>query len=235
MLVITCSSNFLGIVPDGDYVPGYLGRLLHENRFNHELFVMTGHNQDEGSLYISSKLVTNETSYRSFLRSLITQNESALNYITQVLYPPIFDGSQGYTSQAERNNLTIADAVIVCNTRSINQARFRPPTYAYEWFVPPAVHGADLQYTFYDFGPVAGINTTVAEILQGYILQFAETGKPSDPDFPPAGSGFRIQHVGSDFVGPALYDGGVERVPDRCWFWKAVAYLLYDEESVFYF
>ncbi len=123
---------------------------------------MTGHNQDEGSRFIQNTVVIDEPSYAAYLKSLITplaSNDSALNYITQVLYPPIFDGSQGYTTQAERNNLTIADASLVCNTRFLNQAAFRPPTYAYEWSVPPAVHQADLAYTFYDFGPSPGVNT----------------------------------------------------------------------------
>lgn len=192
---------------------------------------MTGHNQDEGSLFISSKQVIDEVSYRAFLQSLIpeiVQNRSALNYITQVLYPPVFDGSQGYTSQTERNNLTIADAVIVCHTRSMNQARFLPPTYAYEWFVPPAAHGADLKYTFYDFGPVASVNTTVAKILQGYLLHFAETGRPNDPTgsmFPSAKSGRTVQHIGSDFIGPTLDERGVQKLSKRCQFWESAPYL----------
>lgn len=189
---------------------------------------MTGHNQDEGSIFIPNSLITDEASYTSYLKSLISplaQNASALNYITQVLYPPIFDGSQGYASQTERNNLTIADAEFVCNAWSLNQANFRPETYAYEWFVPPAVHGADLPYTFYDFEPVAGINSTVAETLQGYLLHFAETGQPARSIFPPATPGLKVQHVGNNFIGPTSYEEGVKRLSERCRFWQSVPYL----------
>lgn len=102
---------------------------------------MTGHNQDEASRYVPNSLITNEASYAAYLESIImplANNATALNFITQVLYPPVFDGSQGYTNQTERNNLTVADA-FVCNARFMDQASFVPETYAYEFSVPPAI------------------------------------------------------------------------------------------------
>lgn len=192
---------------------------------------MTGHNQDEGSRFIQDTVVIDESSYAAYLRSLITplaSNDSALNYITQVLYPPIFDGSQGYTTQAERNNLTIADASFVCNTRSLNQAAFRPPTYAYEWSVPPAVHGADLAYTFYDFDPSLGVNTTVAETMQRYFARFAETGQPNAPTLPlfkAARGELTVQEMGNDGIGPMLDERGIKQLAERCRFWQEVPYL----------
>ena len=192
---------------------------------------MTGHNQDEGSRFVPNTLVTDEASYEAYLKSLIiplASNASALRFISQTLYPPIFDGSQGYTNQTERNNLTIADATIVCNARFMDQASFIPQTYAYEWFVPPAVHGADLLYTFYDFTPMPGVNTTVAEILQGYIARFVQTGQPNAPSLPPfpAGRpGLQVQNLGDDFVGPISDERGIKRLPERCKFWQELPYL----------
>ena len=221
----------LGVVPDNDYVPDLPGKLFEQGRFDHTLSVMTGHNQDEGSRFVPNTLITNESSYEAYLKSLIiplTKNVTALNFITQTLYPPVFNGSQGYTNQTERNNLTIADATIVCNARFMDQASFVSPTYAYEWSVPPAVHGADLPYTFYDFGPVPGVNTTVAEIMQGYITRFTETGQPNAPTLPfftPARPGLTVQNLGSDFVGPMLDEGGIKQLPERCQFWQDVPYL----------
>lgn len=88
--------------------------------------------------------------------------------VTQALYAPIFDSSQGYTTQTERNNLTIADITIVRNTRVLNQASFHPIPYAYEFSLPPALHGVHPSYTFYDVGTALGVNnTTVAGIMQG--------------------------------------------------------------------
>ena len=226
----------LGIVPDDDYVPNLPGKLFQQERFDHNLFVMTGHNQDEASRFIDNPLITNESSYAAFIESLITplaNNATALNFITQELYPPIFDGSQGYTNQTERNNLTFSDA-FVCNARFMDQASFVPGTYAYEFSVPPAIHGADVAYTFYDFGPVSGVNTTVAEIMQGYLTRFAETGQPNHPMLPFFGRarpGLTVQNLGSDFVGPMLDERGIKQLSERCRFWQDVPYLL-DYQSV---
>jgi len=192
---------------------------------------MTGHNLDEGSIFIQNTVVTDESTYAAYLKSLIiplASNDSALNHITQVLYPPIFDGSQGYTTQTERNNLTIADACFVCHTRFLNQAAFRPPTYAYEWTVPPGLHGADLAYTFYDFGPSPSVNTTLAETMQRYLARFAETGQPNAPTVPlfeGARGSFMVQELGSDGIGPMLDEGGIKPLRERCRFWQEVPYL----------
>lgn len=218
------------IVPDSEYVPDLPGKLFQQGRFDHTLSVMTGHNQDEGSLFAPNTFVTNESSYESYLKSLITplaNNATALRYITQTLYPPVFDGSQGYTNQTERNNLTVAD-VFVCNARFMDQASFTPTTYAYEFSVPPALHGTDVPYTFYDFGPVPGVNTTVAEILQGYLTRFAETGQPNGPTLPsfgPARPGVTVQNLGSDFVGPMPDERGIKQLSERCRFWQDTPYL----------
>ncbi|KUL86015.1 hypothetical protein ZTR_06467 [Talaromyces verruculosus] len=203
-----------GITVDGDYVPSLPGRLLQQGKFDKTVHVMTGHNGDEGSRFVPSTIVTNESSYREFLQSVfpsLVDKPEELFFITQTLYPPIFSGDQGYTTQTERNNITIADAAQVCNTRYMNQAPFLPATYAYQFSMPPALHGADLSYTFYDFGSAVdgydddGVNATVAMILQRYITQFAATGSPNAPElpyFPPTTGGLAVQNLGSDFVGP---------------------------------
>ena len=177
----------LGIVPDNDYVPDSTGKLLKQGHFDKTLSVITGHNQDEGSRFVQNSEITNDTYYASYLESLITplaEDPDTLAFITRSLYPPVFDGSQGYTNQAQRNNLTVAHAEFVCNTLFMNQASFFHPTYAYQFSVPPAIHGADLTFTFYDFDPSPGVNTTVAKIMQYYIARFAQTGQPNAPGLP---------------------------------------------------
>lgn len=226
---------FLGVVPDDDYVPNLPGKLFEQGRFDRTLSVMTGRDQDEGSRFVPNTLITNEASYAEYLRSLIiplAHRPTDLNYITNVLYPPVFDGSYGYINQVERNNRTIADLAIVCNARFIDQAGFHPKTYAYEYSVPPPVHGTDLTYTFYDFGPVAGVNTTLAEIMQGYLIRFAETGQPNAPIlpyFPPSNSGQTVQNLGIDFVGPIQDERGIKQLQERCRFWQDVPYLVSDQ------
>ena len=223
--------GLLGLVSDGDYVPNLPSKLFQQERFDHTIFVMTGHNQDEASLFVPNSFITNESSYAAYLKSVIlplASNATALNFITQELYPPVFDGSQGYTTQTERTNLTLAD-IFVCNARFMDQASFVHKPYAYEFSVPPAVHGADVVYTFYDFGSVSGVNTTLAEIMQGYLTRFAETGQPNHPSLPffgPTGPRLTVQNLGSDFVGPMLDERGIKQLPKRCRFWQDVPYLL---------
>lgn len=203
---------------------------MQQGKFDKTVHVMTGHNGDEGSRFVPTT-VTNESSYQEFVQSVfpsLANNTEELSFITQTLYPPVFNGDQGYTTQTERNNITIADAALICNTRYMNQAAFSPATYAYQFSVPPAVHGADLSYTFYDDGS-AGVNTTVAMILQQYITQFAATGSPNAPGLPyflPA-TGLGVQNLGNNFVGPMQDESGVEELPERCRYWQQASYLLY--------
>lgn len=103
----------------------------------------------------------------------------------------------------------------------MNQASFVSETYTYKFSVPSAIYGADVVYTFYDFGPVPDVNTTVAEIMQGYLTRFAETGQPNDPTLPffsPARPGLTVQNLESDFMDPTLDERGIKQLSERCRF-----------------
>ena len=224
-------SFVFGIIVDGDYVPNLPNKLLLEGRFDKNLSIMTGRNQDEGSRFVPNSQVTNETAYEDFLQAFfppLQQQPEQLQLLTQELYPPDFSGAQGYTSQAQRNNLTFADALSVCNTRALNAAVFGPQGYAYEYTAPPAVHGADLAYTFYEAGNVTGVNSTAAVVLQRYITNFAQTGDPNGaglPLFPPTRKGETVQNIGVQGIGPMPDEGGVQQINQRCLFWQKAPYL----------
>ena len=222
---------FLGAVPDNDYIPTLPGKLFKQGGFDRHVSVMTGHNSDEGSRFVPNTQITDDALYAAYLGSLLLplQNDSAaLDMITKSLYPPIFNGSQGYMNQTQRNNLTIADAALVCNARFMDQAPFTWPTYAYAWSLPPGLHGADLPYTFYDFGDVPGVDTKVATTLQGYILAFTVRRDPNAPGLPHfaiAGDSGSVQNLDSQYVGPMPDEGGVKRLGERCDYWQDVPYL----------
>ena len=225
VLRIYSTESSPGVVPDGDYVPDIPGKLMRNGQFDRTLSVMTGHNQDEGSRFIPSTLVIDEPTYVAFLKSLLSAPGNVLDSIAQNLYPPVFDGSQGYTTQTERNNLTIADAAFVCNARYMDDANFIYPTYAYEFSAGGAVHGADLAYTFYDFDTTNDINTTLAQIMQHYLIQFTQNGQPNGaglPLFPAAKPGLTVQNLGNDFVGPMLDEKGVDQLSRRCDYWQTL-------------
>ncbi|KAL9084270.1 MAG: hypothetical protein Q9159_005315 [Coniocarpon cinnabarinum] len=220
-----------GIAPDGQYVPDLPGRLFHQGRFHKKVRVMTGHNRDEGSRFVPNKVILDDHEYTSYVSSLLhlPANDMAnLHNITHIQYPPVFDGSQGYINQTERNNMTYGDAYLLCNARFIDTAPFTNPVYGYEWSVPPGIHGADLAYTFYDFGDGPGLNTTVAEALQGCIISFAVNLDPNAkglPDFPATAAAGRILNLGSGGIGIIPDGQGNPRLAERCAYWREAPYL----------
>ena len=92
---------------------------------------------------------------------------------------------------AKRNSFTSLTriTIISCNTDYLNRA-YRGKTYAYRFSVPPALHGLDVPYTFYN-GPNAIVypslgvpDQSIAEALQKYIVSFTATGVPSGENLP---------------------------------------------------
>ena len=224
--------NFLfGIIVDGDYVPNLPIKLLLEGRFENRLSIMTGHNQNEASRFVPNRQIINETQYGNFLKEFfppLQQRPDQLQLLTQQLYPSDFNGSQWYTNQVERTNLTFADALYVSNARALNAAAFQGLGYAYKFTVPPAVHGTDLSYTFFETGDVPGVNPGVAITLQKYITNFALTGDLNGAGlllFPLTLKGAVVQKIGGQGIGPMFDEGGTHQVTQRSQFWQKASYL----------
>lgn len=129
-----------GPVVDGLFAPALPGKLLLQGSYDKNVNVMVGHNADEGLLF-TSPFVTNNTGYDSYLTvSFPAINPAIVDYIANVLYPPVFDGSYPYTSQIGRTVLTISESSFTCNTVYLDHA-FANKTYSYQFSVPPALHG----------------------------------------------------------------------------------------------
>lgn len=177
-----------GPVVDGSFVPALPGLLLLHGQFYHDVSIMTGYNQNDDLIFTNLTIAANETSYASLLTSLVPDIEpAALAYISNTLYPPVFDGSYGYTSPIQRAAMTIQDLFIQCNTLFLAKAK-NNQTYNYVFAVPPALHGMDVSYTFYDDeGASAAVeNPQVAIAMQHYFTSFVETGAPiadGQPEF----------------------------------------------------
>ena len=134
---------------------------------------------------------------------------SIVNYISSTLYPPIYDGSQPYTTPFARLDLLISEMMIACNSRYISTAKGND-TYNYMFSVPPGHHRGDIPYTFWDANstindPVA--NVTTALEMQRYITAFAATGDPNAfqkktglPTFPKYGSVANVMNFNLTFV-----------------------------------
>ncbi len=204
------------------FAPALPGELLAEGGFDKSVKVMVGHNAEEG-LAFTAPYITNNTAYEDFVRGLLPSiSPSVLSYISNVLYPPVFNGSLPYSNHFTRAAFTLSEGSFTCNTNFLNRA-YGNNTFAYQFSVPPALHGQDVPYTFYN-GPGPEVaNDTVAVALQQYITSFATDGRPSGPAFP------MFPLLGTDNELISLNISSISEMMDptaneRCAWWQKALY-----------
>ena len=171
-----------GPVVDGSFVPSLPGLLLQEGAFAKEIFVMVGHNTNEGVLFTDPRVVDDAALLAHVQLLFPSARSSVVSFIVNDLYPAVYDGSYGYTSALTRMMLIISESIFTCNTFYVSSA-LGNHSYAYEFSVPPAIHFWDVAYTFYNgVSNVSGelVYPHVAQTLQQYITDFAQYGSP-DP------------------------------------------------------
>lgn len=168
-----------GPVVDGAFVPALPGELLLHGQFDKTVRVMVGHNSNEGISFTSPYIQNNIDFAASLRSSLVEAHPAAISYIENVLYPPIFNGSYPYPDQISRAAFLLSELVFICNTYYLDRA-YNNRTYAYFFTIPPALHGRDIAYTYYnDEGVSEAVqNVTVALALQNFITSFTATGRP---------------------------------------------------------
>jgi carboxylesterase type B len=173
-----------GPVVDGSFVPALPPLLLNQGAFAKNVKVMVGHNADEGPFF-TPPFVTNDTALVAYLLlAYPTMETSIAQYIVKTLYPAVYDGTYPYTSGLQRTVFIVSESIFTCNTNYLDRA-YGNQTYAYEFSVPPAEHGYDLAYTFYN--GVAGLEMVVdkvARAMQQYITDFVQTGAPNGNGVP---------------------------------------------------
>ncbi|KAI9867824.1 MAG: hypothetical protein M1813_007646 [Trichoglossum hirsutum] len=182
----TYSTYVWGPVVDGSFVPALPGKLLLQGAFDHSVKVMVGHNFNEG-LAFTEPTVTDDAKLAAYLKlQFPSAQPSVLQFIQNTLYPPVFDGSFGYTNPTGRLDVAISEFSFTCNANYFDRA-LNNKTFAYMFSVPPALHGLDVPYTFYsDNGRSTDgvVNATLAFALQKYITDFVKTGDPNGPGLP---------------------------------------------------
>ncbi|CAK3971205.1 carboxylesterase family [Lecanosticta acicola] len=215
-----------GPVVDGIFAPSLPGQLLGRGQFAKNVKLMVGHNANEGLLF-TSPFVQNSTDFENQILSVvpsIAAFPATVQYIANTLYPPVFDGSQAeaYTNPIARTAAAVAEATFVCNAFYLDKA-FHNQTYSYLFAVPPAVHGEDVAYTFFN-GPNSAVTApSVALALQEYITHFAEFGYPSEkgvPFFPLYGGNASVQVLNVSSIRQARDDAANE----RCNWWQKALY-----------
>lgn len=242
----TTYSNFLyGPVVDDDFTPQLPGQLLAQGAFDKSVEVMYSLVTHEGDFFAAPYLNTSEAIRASLvtifpymsLRSLGEISTSLrrdlilslLDYIMTTLYPPVFNGSYGYTNDRDRASLIIGESIITCNTEYLSKG-FNNELYSYLFAMPPAYHGMDNLYTYYDGGAVSAndvstvMNRTVAVVLQQLITSFAKNGVPE------AEGVYQFSKYGTDAWMLQLSNAtGFQEVRDktlaaRCSWWQEVQY-----------
>ena len=99
-----------GPVLDGSFIPATAGRLLHQGWFDKNVKLIVAHNANEAP-YFSNPSITSESKFIDALRQAFPAiSPATTEYIANVLYPPVFNGSYGYTDQFNREVLVVSDA-----------------------------------------------------------------------------------------------------------------------------
>lgn len=174
-----------GPVVDGTFVPSLPGQLLSTGKYHKDnLQLIVGHNANEGIAF-TSPFVNSDATFAQFIGSNMSPSKATLSnlqYISNTLYPPIFDGSYGYTDQISRASKATAEQIFTCNTFYLNTAfSNNTSSYSYLFAVPPAFHGSDVPFTYWP-GPSSSImgdfRTQIAVAMQTYFLNFVHSGRP---------------------------------------------------------
>ncbi|KAJ6016159.1 hypothetical protein N7540_010750 [Penicillium herquei] len=219
-------------VVDGTFVPELPGQLLLEGRYDHNLTVMVGHTSNEGVEFTSPDSMNSSTYLTTLLKkSFPFIKPNVTSYITDVLYPAVYNGSYGYNSPFTRVATANAESAILCNVEYLNWA-YENQTFAYEFDVPPGLHGLDVLYVFYNKGQslvdgnTSGLqvqNETVALIVQDYITSFAQFGAPKSslgPTFNRYGPQNMVLSIGNHTIQPRRDTTNAS----RCHFWQTAPY-----------
>jgi cholinesterase len=217
-----------GPVVDGLITPALPGVLLSHGQFDKDVKVMVGHNSEEG-VFFASPFIQNNTAYIEEIATTFPDASNAtVDYITTELYPPVFDGTEPYTTQFERTALTVSDFAFACNTRYLDLA-FGNQTYSYLFSVPPGLHGEDIPYTFFNGDTSTSddgypVNAFLATTLQRYITNFAILGTPNGvgvPYFPIYGPNSTVLEIASDELIITIPD---DLANERCAWWQKALY-----------
>jgi carboxylesterase type B len=132
-----------------------------------------------------------------------------------------------YNNTHGRQVLLASESVYTCLTYYFNSA-LKGRSYTYLFSVPPALHGQELYYVFYNEQATdlfhRPINVTLAHIVQDYWINFARTGSPNGEGLP------HFAQWGNDSIVQGLSLAGVGPTPDttdnaRCRWWQLGFYL----------
>lgn len=211
-----------GPVVDGLFVPLLPGQLLADGAFAKNLKIMVGHNANEGVLFTDPRVKTN-AEVEAYIRLQYPGIQDSVVSKILSLYPAVYDGTYPWTTPIDRTIDLVSEAFFTCNTNYLDRA-FGNKSYAYEFEVPPGLHGEDVMYTFYDGQGSTSVSgeplvAQIANVMQQYIVNFVVTGNPNGngvPKFPQYGS--NAQEEGFNITGFKTQTDPTEN--QRCFWWQ---------------
>lgn len=224
-------------VVDGSYVPALPAQLLAAGAFNTAISILVGHNSDEGLLF-ANPFVQSQPAFVSDIETKFPfAPPAAVRELSTLLYPPVFNGTYGYTSETGREAAMFADFHIVCNAVFLNSAFKSAPkghySYSYLFSIGAGLHGDDVPYTFFNGDtatPDEGlrVNGTDAAIWQDYLLRFAVAGDPNAGSLGKGGEVLWPVYSVNNSTGTVLDFNSTFRAPikdvfsaQRCAFWQS--------------
>lgn len=218
-----------GPAVDGYFVPALPGQLLQRGQFDKSVAILTGHNTDEGLIFTPYYII-DETAFRNQVATTFPgAQDYILDYIVNVLYPPVYDGSHGYKDITGRASLLATEVLFTCNTNFLARA-YANQMYAYRFDILPALHGEDVPYIFYadtplENNPAQGVtNRTVAHAMQEFITSFAIDLKPTSKTWgssiPQYGAAAGIVNLNASGISVRMDDAA----NPRCDWWQKTLY-----------
>lgn len=186
---------------DGTFVQEDPKVSLRVSKFDESVKLIISHNSNEGLILVPAVHTSEE--YVTLVRNILTRaNDTTIDYVTNILYPPVFDGSMGYADNYQRAAKTAGDIIMNCNAASLSSA-YKKDSYGYYFDVYPGLHGQDTSYTFYNphetptsytLVETGSPNQTIAFSIQDYITSLAKSGTPESsfdglPSVPTLGLG----------------------------------------------
>ncbi|KAI9712910.1 MAG: hypothetical protein M1812_006779 [Candelaria pacifica] len=232
----TYGATRYGPVIDGTFVPQLPTLLLASGKFAPNIrAVFAGQNTDEGFLF-TNPAVQNSSAFNSYLSSglLADSPPQVLDYVTNTLYPPVFNNQSayGYNDTISRLATLTADILLTCNVdalmRAYSTSSNKPHAYLFD--EGAGLHGEETPYTFYNNGPekdvynFGTVNATVAETLQSWIVNFVATGDPNasgTPSIQPFGANRTLGLLANKGLGSSVTDPAGKA---RCDFWQKGLY-----------
>jgi carboxylesterase type B len=222
----------IGPAVDGVFVPSLPGLSFLSGAYAKNVTVMLGHNTNEAPAFTPPPYSGTDEDIKAFYASHYPSAPSAtLNYIIDTLYPAIYDGSQPYTTPIDRSILITGDRLFTCNINYATEA-YNNRTYNYEFEVPPALHGDDLAYTFFNSQEPASANPVspgLAKKMQQYFANFITHGDPNGsglPEFPmQSQGGTQMGFNVSENFEPHLTLQRDPTINSRCDWWQKSLYI----------